>query len=122
MGLEDTGTASACQEVFDLASEKFGSVQDKFDALARRLLEKKEPACWLLTDLKRRRLAAKPHRRVAARRQLDTQIRGSTPGSSPNSAPTTSVAANLGMARGCCVGGPTSRRKIAGWVRFAART
>ena len=43
-GLEDTRAASACQEVFDLASEKLGSVQDKFDALARRLLEKKEPA------------------------------------------------------------------------------
>ena len=41
---EDTRAASACQEVFDLASEKLGSVQIKFDALARRLLENKEQA------------------------------------------------------------------------------
>ena len=38
--LDDTRTATACQEVFDLASEKLGSVQAKFDALARRLLDK----------------------------------------------------------------------------------
>ena len=39
---DDTRAATACQEVFDLASEKLSSVQVKLDVLARRLQAHKE--------------------------------------------------------------------------------